>query len=132
MIIAIEWGFFAIAIAMAALAWRAAQGPIDFSWALPRLSRIVAVAAPQLEVEVGHLAVAWAGFNQGPDQPVQVTGDAISVVDHAQDRSLGVDHLGVDLSMAWAVRGVFAPRVITVDGLQVTLRRTPPAQQVAE
>ncbi len=94
--------------------------------------RVIAVAAPELDVSIGHLAIAWAGFRQGPDQPVQVTGDAISVADRANDRSLGLDHAGVDLSMAWALRGVFAPRVITLDGMTVTLRREPRAPPAGE
>ncbi|MCB8882842.1 hypothetical protein ACELLULO517_21530 [Acidisoma cellulosilytica] len=132
LIILVEWGFLAVAIASAIFAWRLAQGPVDLSWALPRLTRIVAVAAPTIDAEVGHLALAWNGFKQGPDQPLRVTSDDINVVDNAHDRSLGLDHLGVDLSMGWAAHGVFAPRVVTLDGLQLTMRRAPPAQQIAE
>ena len=131
LIIVIEWGFLALAIVSAILAWRLAQGPVDLSWALPRLTRIVAIAAPHIDARGAHLAVAWNGFRQGPDQPVQVTGDGISVVDTAQDRSLSLNHFGVDLSMAWATHGVFAPRVVTLDGLQVTVQRAPPAPEVA-
>ena len=130
-IIVVEWGFLGVAVASAILAWRLAQGPMDLSWILPRLTRIVALANPAIEAEIGHLAVSWNGFNQGPDQPVQVTSQAISIVDRANDRAVGVDHLGVDLSMGWVWHGVFAPRVVTLDGVDVTMRRTPPAQQIA-
>lgn len=107
----------------AMLAWRAAQGPVDLSWMLPRLSRIAQAAAPDYRLSVQHLAIAWRGFTQGPDQPVQVTGDGISVVDHVRDRSVSLDHATLDLSAAWAVRGTVAPRVVTLDGLRVTVRR---------
>ena len=131
-IILVEWGFLAVALASAGLAWRAAQGPVDLSWMLPRLTRILMIAEPQVDAGIGHLAVSWNGFRDGPDQPVRVTSDDISIADTANDRSLAVDHLGVDLSMGWAWHGVFAPRVVTLDGLQISLRRAPPAQEIAE
>ena len=105
------------------LVWRAAQGPVDLSWLLPRLGRIVAVAAPRYSVSVSHLAFNWRGFTRGPDQPVQIAADGIAVDNRARHESLTLDHLALDLSAAWAVRGVFAPRVVTLDGLHVTLRR---------
>lgn len=109
------------------LAWRAAQGPVDLSWLLPRLGRIVAVAAPQYSISVSHLAFNWRGFTHGPDQPVRIAADGIAVDNHARHERLTLDHLALDLSAAWAVRGVFAPRVVSLDGLHVTLRRAPAA-----
>lgn len=105
------------------LAWRAAQGPVDVSWLLPRLGRVAAMAEPQYRISVAHLAFNWRGFSRGPDQPVQIAADGIAVANPARHQSLTLDHLALDLSAAWAVRGVFAPRVITLDGLHVTLRR---------
>lgn len=113
----------------AMLAWRAAQAPVDLSWLLPRLGRIAQAAAPEYRISVQHLAIAWRGFTQGPDQPVQVTADGISVLDQARDRSVSLDHATVDLSAAWAVRGTFAPRVVTLDGLRVTARRGAAARE---
>jgi hypothetical protein len=110
----------------AMLAWRAAQGPVDLSWMLPRLGRIAQAVAPEYRISVQHLAIAWRGFTRGPDQPVQVTGDGISVVDQARHRRMSLDHATLDLSAAWAVRGTFAPRVVTLDGLRVTVRRQAP------
>ncbi|HTI03623.1 MAG TPA: DUF3971 domain-containing protein [Acidisoma sp.] len=111
------------------LAWRAAQGPVDLSWMLPRLGRIAHAAVPDDRISVQHLAIAWRGFTRGPDQPVQVTGDGISVVDRARDRSVSLDHAALDLSAAWAVRGTFAPRVVTLDGLRVSARRAAPRNE---
>jgi hypothetical protein len=122
LILLVEAVLLIVAIGGTALAWRAAQGPVDLSVFLPRLGRAIAVAAPRLDVSIGHLAIAWQGFTRGPDQPVRVTGAAIRVDDRAAQRSIAVDRLSLDLSAAWAVRGVVAPRSITLVGPVVTLR----------
>lgn len=106
-----------------ALAWRAAQGPVDVSWLLPRLSRVIAVAAPGLDVSIGHFAIAWKGFTNGPDQPIRLTGDAIRVVEVKRHRSIAVAHASAELSAAWAVRGVLAPRVVVLVNPVLVLRR---------
>ena len=131
LILLIEAILLIVAIGGTALAWRAAQGPVDLSLLLPKIGRVIAVAAPRLDVSIGHLAVAWKGFTRGADQPVRVTGAAISVDDPAAGRSLSVDRLSLDLSAAWAVRGVVAPRTVTLDGPTVTLQMgsaAPPAE----
>jgi hypothetical protein len=84
---------------------------------------VIALAAPDLDVSIGHLAIAWKGFTEGPDQPIRVTGDAIAVDDARDGRSIAVSHLAVDLSAAWAVRGVIAPREVTMVSPTITLRR---------
>lgn len=122
-ILAVEGILLILILGGSMLAWRAAQGPVDLSWMLPRLGRIVHAAAPDYRVSVQHLAIAWRGFTAGPDQPVQVAGDGISVRDVVHDRRLDLDHAAIDLSAAWAVRGTFAPRVVTLDGLHLSLRR---------
>jgi hypothetical protein len=122
LILLIEAILFIVVIGGAALSWRAAQGPVDLSLLLPKIGRVIAVAAPRLEVSIGHLALAWKGFTQGPDQPIQLTGAAIQVDDPDAERSFAVDRMSLDLSAAWAVRGVIAPRGITLDRPTVTLR----------
>jgi hypothetical protein len=122
LILLIEAILFIVVIGGTALSWRAAQGPVDLSLLLPRIGRVIAVAAPRLDVSIGHLALAWKGFTQGPDQPIQLTGVAIQVDDPDAERSLAVDRMSLDLSAAWAVRGVIAPRGITLDRPTVTLR----------
>jgi hypothetical protein len=131
LILLVEGILLIVAISGSALAWRAAQGPVDLSWLLPRIGRVIAVAAPRLDVSIGHLAIAWQGFTRGPDQPIQVTGDAIRVEDTRQERSLAVGHMAVDLSAAWAVRGVLAPRIVTLASPMVTIRRGPPVEAEA-
>ena len=123
LILVVEAILFIVVIGGTALAWRAAQGPVDLSLLLPKIGRAIAVAAPQFDVSIGHLAVAWQGFTQGPDQPVQLTGAAIRVDDPGAGRRLAVDGMSLDLSAAWAVRGVVAPRSITLDGPSLMLRR---------
>ena len=134
LILLVEAILFIVVIGGTALAWRAAQGPVDLSILLPKIGRVIAVAAPQLDVSIGHLAIAWRGFTQGPDQPVQVTGAAIRVDDPGAGRRFAVDRMSVDLSAAWAVRGVVAPRTVTLVGPTVTLRQgalpqPPPARR---
>jgi hypothetical protein len=123
LILLVEAILFIVVIGGTALAWRAAQGPVDLSLLLPKIGRAIAVAAPQLDVSIGHLAVAWKGFTQGPDQPVQVTGAAIWIDDPAAEHSIAVDRVSLDLSAAWAVRGVLAPRTVTLVNPSITLRR---------
>ncbi len=132
LILLVEGIIFIVAIGGVGLAWRAAQGPVDLSVFLPKIGRAIAVAAPRLDVSIGHFAIAWRGFTEGPDQPVQLTAAAIRVDDKAAGRSLSVDRLSVDLSAAWAVRGVVAPRTVTLLGPRVTLRRGSPPQPAAE
>jgi hypothetical protein len=128
LILLIEAILFIVAIGGTTLAWRAAQGPVDLSLLLPKIGRVIAVAAPQLDVSIGHLAVAWNGFTRGPDQPVQLTGAAIRVDDPGAGRSLAVERMSLDLSAAWAVRGVVAPRTITLNGPSLTVRQGKAAQ----
>jgi hypothetical protein len=123
LILLLEGLLFIGVIGGSALAWRAAQGPVDLSFLLPKIGRAIAVAAPQLDVSIGHLALAWKGFTHGPDQPVRLTGAAIRVDDPGAQRSVAVDRASVELSAAWAVRGVVAPRSITLVGPTVTVRQ---------
>jgi hypothetical protein len=127
LILLLEAILLTLAIGGSALAWRAAQGPVDLSWLLPRVGRAIALAAPQLDVSIGHLAISWRGFSRGPDQPIRIDGVAIRVDDSGADRRFAVDRLSVDLSAAWAVRGVAAPRSITLTGPSVTLERWAPS-----
>ena len=128
LVLLIEAILIIVVIGGTALAWRAAQGPVDLSFLLPKIGRVIAVAAPELEVSIGHLAVAWKGFTKGPDQPVQVTGASILVDDPPAGRSLAIDRMSLDLSAAWAVRGVIAPRSVTLVRPSVTLQRGAAAQ----
>jgi hypothetical protein len=126
LILLAEGSLLFVAIGGSALAWRAAQGPVDLSWLLPKIGRVVAVAAPDVDFGIGHLAIAWSGFTKGPDQPIQLVAEKTHVTDARAGYSVSIDHLAVDLSAAWAVRGVVAPRVMTVVGPRVVLRQTLP------
>jgi hypothetical protein len=123
LILLVEGLLLILVIGGTMLAWRAAQGPVDLSLLLPKIGRAIAVAEPQLDVSIGHLAIAWKGFTKGPDQPVQVTGSAIQVDDPGAERQFSVDRASLDLSAAWAVRGVVAPRTVTLLGPSLALRQ---------
>ncbi|WP_419757883.1 DUF3971 domain-containing protein [Acidisoma sp.] len=123
LILLVEAILFIVVIGGTALAWRAAQGPVNLSLLLPKIGRAIALAAPQLDVSIGQLAVAWKGFTQGPDQPVQVTASAIRVDEPGAQRTVAIARLSLDLSAAWAVRGVLAPRSVTLVEPSLTQRR---------
>ncbi len=72
LIIFVEGLLILVAMGWTMLAWRAADGPIDISFLLPRVERLVAAADPHLRIAVDHAVIGWQGFAQGPDAPGMV------------------------------------------------------------
>ncbi|WP_158801833.1 MULTISPECIES: AsmA-like C-terminal region-containing protein [unclassified Acidisoma] len=123
LIVSVEGLLILAAVGWTMLAWRAADGPIDISFLLPRVERLVAAADPRLRIAVRSAVIGWQGFGQGPDAPGMVTLQGVKASDAAHRPVLSADEISVNFSVAWASIGVFAPRDIAARNLQLVLRR---------
>lgn len=112
-----------LAVAGGLLAWRLSQGPIDLSWLAPPLERAVNADRTDLRVRIHSAALAWEGFRNGVDRPldVRLTGLSISGADGTQ--LLYIPSAGVSLSLHRLLLGQIVPRGIELDGARLALRR---------
>ena len=108
-----------LTIAGIALAWRLSQGPLDLSW----LTHRVEAAAEPTRVSIRTTSLAWEGFREGLDRPLdlRLTGVAVTAPDGT--RLLEVPRAAVSLSIGSLLLGRVVPRAVELDGAHLTLER---------
>ncbi|GGG48756.1 hypothetical protein GCM10010964_40160 [Caldovatus sediminis] len=121
---------FALAIlgglALGALAWRLAQGPMELPALAREIERRVNAGAPDTRLEVGAARVAWEGWRAGHLSPIDFLLEDVRLVEPDSGRVQAVlPAASVSLSLPWLLRGEIAPRVIEFRRPVLRLVRTP-------
>ncbi len=108
-----------LTVAGIAAAWRLSQGPVDLSW----LTRRIEEAAAPTRLTIGRTELAWEGFRQGLDRPLdlRLTDVALTTPDGA--RLLDVPRATVSLSIGNLFLGRIVPRAVELDHARLLLQR---------
>ena len=120
-----------IGVGLSAIAWRLSQGPIDLPWLTGRLEAAANASSGSTQLSVGSVALAWEGFSQGVDRPLELRVTNVVVTDQGSGRQMSIPRADVSLSLYQLLLGRVLLRSVTVDELKLTRvplgrRRTQP------
>ena len=110
-------------VALAGLAWRLSQGPLELPWLVHRVQEAVAAQSPGTQVAIGRLSLAWEGWQSGADQPLDLRLEAVRLTDPGGRLVFAVPRAAVTLSPAALLAGRVVLRSVELDGLRLRLRR---------
>jgi hypothetical protein len=121
---------FALAVlgglALGALAWRLAQGPVELPALAREIERQANAVVADMRLEVGAARVAWEGWRAGHLSPIDFLFEDVRLVESDSGRVRAVlPTTSVSLSLPWLLRGEIAPRVIEFRRPVLRLVRTP-------
>jgi hypothetical protein len=106
------------------LGWRLAQGPLELPWLVHRLEAAVNAEDSTTHFSIGSAALAWEGFSQGVDRPLDLRMRAVEVTDSSGARLISVPNAEVSLSLLSLLLGRIEPRGIEIDDATVKVYRS--------
>jgi len=112
----------AVLLALAALGWRLAQGPIE----LPVLARAIeaqGTAPGGIRLEVGQASVAWDGLRSSGLTPLQLRLSGVRILGPDGALRAALPDAAVSLSLPWLLRGEIAPSRLELRAPELRLRR---------
>jgi hypothetical protein len=129
----------AAAVGLGAAAWRLSRGPVEIPVLIPALEAAANADLPA-HLTVGGAALAWEGFREGLDQPLDIRLGNVVLTDRAGRRIFTVPQAAVALSPGSLLLGRLVPRAIELDGVRLhvlrgtdgTLRLDLPTPEAAE
>jgi hypothetical protein len=108
---------------LAGAAWRLAQGPIDLGWLADRVRTGFITDAAAGRVSFDSLSLAWEGFHEGGDYPLDLRVSNFDITDPMGRRLVSAPDAHLTLSLAGLLMGHIVPRTIEVDHGRVTITR---------
>ena len=105
------------------LAWRLTQGPLEVPWFIDRLEAAANDGAGLTELKIGHAALAWEGFSDGLDRPLDIVVTDITINDADGRPHASLPRATVSLSLRALLLGEIVPRAIELDGLRLRVLR---------
>ena len=112
-----------VAVGSGVFAWRLSQGPLDLSWFAGRLEAAVNGGGGPTRLSVGGVALAWEGFRQGLDRPIDLRLTGLRVQDSAGRTQIDIPRAEVSLSLGALLIGRLLPRAIELDGAELRVIR---------
>ncbi len=109
---------------LAGLSWRLAQGPLEVAWALRWIVNAANPPGAPTQIAIGGAAIKWQGFDEGADRALDLQLRDVRVVDAGRPVA-EVALADMALSPAALLRGELVPRRVVLDGLQLSLVRSP-------
>jgi hypothetical protein len=106
------------------LGWRLSQGPLEMPWLVHRIEAAVNTEDKTTQLTIGSAALAWEGFRQGVDRPLDLRLRAVEVTDGNGARLISVPSAEVSLSLLGLLFGHIEPRAIEIDNAQVKVFRS--------
>ena len=110
-------------VGFAVLAWRLSQGPLELAWLAQRMQAAMN-AEGDTRVSVRSAAIAWEGFREGVDRPLDIRLLDVVVVDPVRGQRLELPRLELSLSLRGLVFGQVRPRAMEIDGARLLVVRT--------
>ena len=107
------------------LVWRLSQGPLELTWLVTRIERMVNAPDNPTRVTIGAAALTWDGFQHGFDRPIDIRLTDIAVTDPDGRRRLTVPRADLSIYFRYLVFGRLVTRAIEIDGPRFTLIRGP-------
>ena len=114
-------GVLAIALlALCALVWRLAQGPVDITWLIQREHARLAI--PGTRLAIGGADLAWRGYDAA-GRPIDISLRRVTLAAPGEGPKAQVRLAHVGLLVLPLLQGRLAPSSITVQGGAVQLHR---------
>jgi hypothetical protein len=114
-----------VGVLLAVAAWRLSQGPVDLAWLTQRIEAAANADGGPTTLSIGATALAWEGFSEGVDRPVDLRFSNVTVTSADGRKQLDVPRTEVSLSIGALLRGRFEPRAVELDQARLTIRRAP-------
>jgi hypothetical protein len=111
-------------VGISALGWRLSQGPLELPWLVHRIESAVNTEDKTTQLSIGSAALAWEGFRDGVDRPLDLRLTAVNVTDASGGKLISVPKAEVSLSLLGLLLGRIEPRAIDIDGAQVKVFRS--------
>ena len=108
-----------LVLAAGVLVWRLAQGPIALPWLVDRLEAAANADGNPTRLHIGQAALAWEGFSQGVDRPLDIVLTDLAIIDRDGNHRADLPHAAVSFSVAGLMLGEILPRSIALDGLHL-------------
>ena len=104
-------------------AWRLSLGPVELDFLTGRLEAALNTDGAPTHIEIGGIILAWEGFHQGLDRPVDLRLRDVVVADDTGRKRLEVPRAVTSLSVAALLTGRIVPRAIELDGVRLNVTR---------
>ena len=105
------------------LVWRLAQGPLEVPWLVDRLEAAANDGTGITQLKIGHAALAWEGFSEGLDRPLDIVVTDITIKDANGRLHASLPRAAVSLSLRALLVAEILPRAIELDGLRLRVLR---------
>ncbi len=107
---------------VAVLAWRLSRGPLELAWLTHQVEAAVNQGG-KTHVAIGGLSVAWSGFRDGADAPLELRLSDVAATDPSGASLAAVAQVDVALAVAPLLTARIAPRLIEVTGARIKATR---------
>ncbi len=111
-------------LAVAALAWRLSQGPLELPWLAQRMQAAANADSGTLRVAIGGAALTWEGFARGVDRPLDIRLRDVRATDPSKGHSVTVPQIDVSLALGGLLMGRIQPRALEIESARLVLLRT--------
>lgn len=110
-------------IAVAALSWRLAQGPLELPFVVDRFDALASAATGGADVSISKAELVWHGFQSGFAAPLEIRISDVAWRDAQGQRIAEVPQVEVSLSVAALLRGRILPRSVSIVGPRLRVWR---------
>jgi hypothetical protein len=114
-----------LAILLAGLIWRLSAGPLELTWLIAPIERLVNDADSPTRLSVGSVAMTWDGYKDGLDRPLEFVLLNLRVGDADGGRRLEIPRVELSVSTSQLALLRFRPRVIVMEDARLTVIRAP-------
>src|SRR3954471_23277367 len=111
-------------VALAAIAWRLSQGPVEVAWLASGLEEAANANGGPTRLAIGSVALTWEGFRLGVDRPLDLRLTNVTVTDQSGARRMTIPRAEVSLSLHELLLGRLEPRAVELDAPQLTVVRS--------
>jgi hypothetical protein len=102
---------------------RLSQGPLNLDFLTGRLEAALNTDGTPTRIEIGGIVLAWEGFHQGLDRPLDLRLRDFAVVDNTGRKRLEAPRARATLSVPALLFGRAVPRTVELDGVRLTITR---------
>ncbi|MDR3534269.1 MAG: DUF3971 domain-containing protein [Rhodopila sp.] len=114
----------AAGVGVTLLGWRLSKGPLDLPWLAHRIEATVNADDNATHLGIGSAALAWEGFRDGFDRPLDIRLQDVVVSDAAGTRLVSVPAANVSLSLLGLLSGRIQPLGIVIDRPRIRVLRS--------
>ena len=110
-------------LAAGGLVWRLGEGPLHLPMLADALMRSGFAGSLAPGLEIGDVALAWAGFREGHRSPLELRISGLQLRDERGAVRQELPDAVVTLSPGWLLRGEVAPITVVLDRPSIVLER---------